>query len=250
MASIKLRQVSVHFPLYGDSRLYLHLAAMNWFVGNRVKPAPKTVTGLNNITLDIRDGDRIGLIGLNGAGKSTLLRLLAGIYQPTSGTIQRTGQVGTLFDLYLGMDEEAPGIENIFIAGTIMGLTVRQIKAATPEIIRFSRLKEALYRPLKTYSTGMRVRLAFAIATSVYSEILLIDEIIGVGDIQFLKRASQRIVDIVSNTKVFVLASHAEFVLTDFCTTGIVLEAGDLIFSGPIDEAIGFYNQRNTGGGY
>ena len=157
--------------------------------------------------------------------------------------------MGTLFDLYLGMDDEAPGLENIFIAGTILGLTAKKIKTATPDIIEFAQLGDAIYRPLKTYSTGMRVRLAFAIASSIHSEIMLIDEIIGVGDTKFLKKASKRIVSIVSKAKILVLASHAEFVLRDFCTTGLVLDEGDIIFNGSIEDAIVFYNKRNLIGG-
>ena len=124
-----------------------------------------------------------------------------------------------------------------------------QINAVKPEIIEFSDLGEAIHRPLKTYSTGMRVRLAFSIATSVYSEIMLVDEIIGVGDIRFLKKAGERIENIVREAKIFVLASHAEFVLKDFCKTGLVLEQGNILFSGAIDDAIYFYNQRNLNGG-
>lgn len=249
MAEIIIKDASVHFPVFNEFNLSLRLSALRLFWNKRQTPVLQKTRALKNINLNIQDGDRIGLIGLNGAGKSTLLRLMAGIYLPTSGSIERKGQVGTLFDLYLGMDDEAPGFENIFIAGTILGLTAGQIKAATPDIIEFTGLGDAIYRPLKTYSTGMRVRLAFAIATSIHSEIMLIDEIIGVGDIKFLKRASERTIKIMSEAKIFVLASHAEFVLKDFCITGLVLEEGEIIFNGDISDAILFYNERNLNGG-
>ncbi|MCK5003547.1 MAG: ABC transporter ATP-binding protein [Candidatus Aminicenantes bacterium] len=249
MAEIKIKNASVHFPVYNDSILSLRMAFLGLMGNKKVRPPLKPVKALKSINLHLKDGDRIGLIGLNGAGKSTLLRLMAGIYKPTSGFVERRGKVGTLFDLYLGMDEEAPGYENIFIAGTILGLSPDQISAATNEIIEFSELGEAIYRPLKTYSMGMRVRLAFSVATSIHSEIMLVDEIIGVGDIKFLKKAGERIERVVSDARVFVLASHAEFVLKDFCRTGVVMEEGNIIFTGPIDEAINFYNERNLPGG-
>ncbi len=249
MAEIKIDDASVRFPVYNDSILSLRMAFMN-LIGRRGKKwAIEPVNALNHIDLNLQDGDRVGLIGLNGAGKTTLLRLMAGIYEPVTGFVNRGGRIGTLFDLSLGMDDEAPGIENIFIAGTILGMTSAQIKKATPGIVEFAGLGEAIRRPLKTYSTGMRVRLAFSIATSIYSEIILIDEIIGVGDIRFLKKASKRIKKIVSKANIFVIASHAEFVLRDFCKTGLVLESGEIVFSGPIDEAIRFYNQMNLNGG-
>jgi len=248
MAEINIKNASVQFPVYNDSILSLRMAFLNLIGKRGAGPKIRPVNALNHINLHLCDGDRVGLIGLNGAGKTTLLRLMAGIYKPVEGVVKSDGIIGTLFDLYLGMDDEAPGIENIFIAGTILGLTSEQIKLATPAIIEFTELGEAIYRPLKTYSTGMRVKLAFSIATSTHSEIMLIDEIIGVGDIRFLRKAGERIAKIVNEAKVFVIASHAEFVLRDFCKTGLVLERGDILYSGPIDDAIKFYNQMNLNG--
>jgi ABC-2 type transport system ATP-binding protein len=245
MVEIKLDKASVHFPAYGEAALSLRHTMLRPLSHRAATVRLQGIAALKEITLHIREGDRIGLIGLNGAGKSTFLRLLGGIFEPTSGTVVRCGQVGTLFDLNLGMDEEASGYENIFIAGIILGLSVLQIRTTVTEIIAFTDLGDAIWRPLKTYSTGMRVRLAFAIATSTHSEIMLIDEIIGVGDIRFLRKASIRATDLARQAKIFVLASHAEFVLRDFCTSGLVFEEGLILFRGPIDEAIAFYNNRN-----
>ena len=247
MAEILVDKASVRFPVYLDSSVSIR----RWFLerlipGRQNRALPVAVDALTEISATFNDGDRVGLIGLNGAGKSTLLRLLAGIFEPSSGTISRSGRISTLFDLYLGMDDEASGYENVYIAGTILGLSRQEIRQLIPDVERFTELGDALLRALKTYSTGMRVRLAFAIATSTHSEILLIDEIIGVGDMRFLKRACQRIAERISNTKIMVLASHAEFVLLDFCTTGIVLDQGRIICHAPIADAIRFYNEHNA----
>jgi ABC-2 type transport system ATP-binding protein len=245
MVEIKLDKASVHFPVYGEAALSLRHVMLRPFHRRAALVRQQVVEALKEITLHVCEGDRLGLIGLNGAGKSTLLRLLGGIYEPTSGTVECRGQVGTLFDLHLGMDDEASGYENIFIAGIILGLSAVQIRAALPEVIDFTELGDAIWRPLKTYSTGMRVRLAYAIATSIHNEIMLIDEIIGVGDIRFLRKASCRAEDLARSAKIFVLASHAEFVLRDFCRTGVVLVDGRIPFQGPINDAIAFYNKLN-----
>ena len=144
---------------------------------------------LTDITLSLTPGTRLGLLGSNGAGKSSLLRMLAGIYAPTSGKIHRQGKTVTLFDLQFGMDEEATGYKNLQIAGALLGIRRSEIARLTPAIADFSELGAALDRPIKSYSDGMRVRLAFSLVTFVTAENFLIDEIIGVGDANFLKKA-------------------------------------------------------------
>ena len=153
------------------------------------------------------------------------------------------GRVGTLFDLSLGMDEEATGYENVYISGTLLGFGVDEIKKIIPDIEAFTELGEALYRPVKTYSSGMRVRLAFSLVTATQADIMLIDEIVGVGDMRFLEKASERVKAMCSRTKVLFLASHAEFVLRDFCTEGLVFHEGHIVKRAPIGEAIAYYNE-------
>jgi ABC-2 type transport system ATP-binding protein len=196
---------------------------------------------LTDINLDLPEGTRLGLLGPNGAGKSSLLRMIAGIYEPTSGRISRSGKILTLFDLGFGMDDEANGYENLEIAGALLGISARDVRRRVPEIEEFSDLGEALERPLKSYSAGMRVRLAFSLVTSVDADCLLIDEIIGVGDAAFLKKAKLRMQQQMERTKVVVLASHANDVLSSFCTTGIVMMHGKVLFHGKIDKAIEYY---------
>ncbi len=202
------------------------------------------ICALSDIGLEIRQGTRLGVIGANGAGKSTLLRLLAGIYAPSAGSIERSGSVMPMFDLSYGMDEDASGIENIVIAGTMLGLAPRNINEITDDVTDFSELEEALERPIRTYSAGMRVRLAFGIATAIETDILLIDEIIGVGDVRFMVKAQRRLAKRIGETGILVLASHAEGVLRDFCTSALVMSHGKIAFHGDTDEALEFYNTR------
>lgn len=196
---------------------------------------------LTDITIKLGPGTRLGLLGSNGAGKSSLLRMMAGIYTPTSGQVLRKGKTVTLFDLQFGMDEEASGYKNLEIAGALLGISRTKIAELTPEIAEFSELGEALDRPIKSYSDGMRVRLAFSLVTNVAADNLLIDEIIGVGDATFLQKAQNRMRASIDRVKVLVLASHANQVLQEFCTTGIVMAGGRIIFHGTIDDAISAY---------
>lgn len=243
MARITLENVRLRYPLMGDAAKSLRARLAAVVSGKqRCDTRPTYVEALKDLSLDLRDGDRIGLIGINGAGKSSLLRLMAGIYQPTTGSLIREGNVLTMFDLSYGMDEEADGLENIEIAAAILGITGRDLSHIKAEVTEFSELGDALLRPIRTYSAGMRVRLAFGLVSSLNADILLIDEIIGVGDSRFMKKASARISKQVESAKIFVLASHAESVLRDFCTTGVVLSEGRIQFHGPINDALRFYN--------
>jgi ABC-type polysaccharide/polyol phosphate transport system ATPase subunit len=243
MSILSVENASLRFPLMLDSAKSLR-AVLASALSNRkrLEITPTYVDALSGISLDLNEGTRLGVIGPNGAGKSTLLRLMAGIYAPTSGRVKRSGKTLTMFDLSYGMDEEADGYENIEIAGTVLGMSLAEVQKIKQEIVEFSELGDAMSRPIKTYSAGMRVRMAFGLVSSLNSDILLIDEIIGVGDSRFMKKASNRIQRQAEATKVFVLASHAEGVLRDFCTTGIVMSAGKIRFHGEINDAIAFYN--------
>jgi len=243
MARITLENVHLRYPLMGDKAKSLRARLAAVVSGKqRCDTRPTYVDALQGLILDVRDGARIGLIGCNGAGKSSLLRLMAGIYRPTSGTLIREGNVLTMFDLSYGMDEEADGLDNIEIAAALLGITGTDLSRIKAEVTEFSELGDALLRPIRTYSAGMRVRLAFGLVSSLNADILLIDEIIGVGDSRFMKKASARISKQVESAKIFVLASHAESVLRDFCTTGVVMSEGRIQFQGPINDALRFYN--------
>ena len=199
---------------------------------------------LSDINLKLEPGARLGLIGPNGAGKSSLLRLLAGIYFPTSGQVRRKGRTLTMFDLSFGMDDEANGYENLKIAGALLGLSRQKIQRLIPKIREFSELEDALHQPIKTYSAGMRMRLAFSLISNIEASNLLIDEIIGVGDASFLKKATQSMREKLNKTDILVIASHTDSVLTDFCTTGIVMDSGRIVYQNEIKNALSFYHKQ------
>ena len=206
-----------------------------------VRSNRSVVTILDDISFTLAPGERLGLIGANGAGKSTLLRLLAGIYQPTSGEIFVDGVAKGLFDISLGMNPEATGLENIYMRGLQMGLKLSHIKELVPEIVAFSELAEAIENPLNTYSTGMRMRLAFSVSTMVEPDILLLDEWIGAGDAGFREKVKKRMEGLVENSRGLVLATHNVGLMAGLCTHGLVLKNGKMVFHGALDEALEVY---------
>ena len=187
-----------------------------------------TVRAIEGLNLEIKDGDRVGLIGHNDSGKSTLLRVLAGIYKPSGGAITIEGKVGTLLDPQAGMDPESTGIENIYLRGYMMGMSRQEIASKLDEIVEFTELGEFLQLPLRTYSTGTFARLAFAVSTSAQNDILLIDEGIGAGDAAFRKKAQERIESLFRRTPIVILASHSESLIAEFCNRRLQLEHGVL----------------------
>jgi len=200
------------------------------------------VRAIDGISLEIHKGDRVGLIGNNGAGKSTLLKVLAGIYQPSSGECIVNGSVETLFTSKLVMDKDASGYENIYLMGYSMGLGKAQIAALEQDVIDFADLGNFLYLPVRTYSAGMATRLGFAVATSVRPEILLIDEVVGAGDKDFRAKAQNRISDTISASGTLVLASHSDSIIKDFCNKVCWLDSGQVRFFGEATEGLELYN--------
>jgi len=180
-------------------------------------------------------------VGSNGAGKTTLLRTLAGIYTPVRGRVLSRGRVAPLFDIALGMDPDATGYENIRIRGLFLDLTAEEIDELTPEIAAFSELGAYLDVPIRTYSAGMRVRLAFAIATSIEPEILLLDEMIGAGDAAFLGRAKTRLHEFLSRTRVMILASHSNDIIRQMCNKALLLHEGKVVGLDTVDEILDAY---------
>jgi len=184
----------------------------NTFLKNITKDKAhiSSVTALNNISLDLKDGDRLGVMGPNGSGKSTLLRTLAGIYLPTSGSIEVKGSIASLIDISLGMDMEATGYENIRMRGIMMGMKLKQIKAIEEEIADFAELGQFLEMPIRTYSTGMHMRLGFAVSTAIPADIILMDEWLSVGDSDFISKAQKRLDNFIKRSSILVVASHSE----------------------------------------
>lgn len=200
------------------------------------------IHALKDVSLHIKKGDRVGLIGHNGAGKSTFLKTVAGLYPISSGRLTVQGEVRSLFDLSLGFEPDASGRENILYRGLLLGLTPRQIRAKADEIIAFADLGSFIDYPIKTYSAGMQVRLAFAISTIVGGDILLLDEVIGAGDANFMQKAKKRIMSLIEQSEILILASHDEATLKDICNRGLVFHHGQICFDGDIDKALKQYD--------
>ena len=245
MANIDIRGLTVQFPVYGaDQRsLKLHItSAVGGVLGRKGATSPPMVTALKNVTVQLKEGDRLGLVGHNGAGKTTLLRTIAGAYAPDEGVVQIDGKVASLLDLMTGMDPFATGLENIKLRGLVMGLSNKQVKERTEEIADFTELGPFLGMPVKTYSAGMVARLAFGITTAVDADILLMDEWLGVGDAAFRQKAQDRLMRVVEGATIFVFASHDFGMLRQMCNKFMGLTGGRSTGLMNIDELDGYLN--------
>lgn len=238
---VELQDVSLRFVSYHDKTYSLKRAVLDSIL-RRENPRPRSeFYALSDLNLRIDKGERIGVIGANGAGKSTLLRLLARIYPPTTGRISIRGTVAPLIEMGAGFNPELTGMENILLNGAMLGFSRKQMMARVDGIMEFTGLHEFAELPLKYYSSGMYVRLAFAIATEVDPEILLIDESLGVGDAAFVGKAKARIRALLERSHVVVVVSHDLGALREICTRGIWLKQGRIVADGPIDEVIQRY---------
>lgn len=229
MGHIIARDVVLDFPVYNSLNRSFKNTVLRATTGGQIARDSRThvhVRSLDHLSFEFREGERIGLVGHNGSGKTTLLRMLSGVYAPTAGDLRVKGRVASLLDISLGLDPDATGHENIMMRGIMMGMTPRQVAAKTDEIAEFTDLGEYLAMPLRTYSSGMQVRLAFAVSTCVEAEILLMDEWLSVGDSSFQERATQRLKQLVDRTPVLVLASHAPELVESVCTRAIELSHG------------------------
>lgn len=244
MARITLNNLSLEFPIYGTGRQVLKKELVRIATGGALKNDDHRlimVKALNDLSLDIPNGMRLGLIGHNGAGKSTLLRVISGIYEPTGGNISVDGHVTPLLNMMIGFDESSTGYEVIHIRGLLQGLSVNEIEERTQEIVDFSELGDFLEMPIRTYSDGMRMRLAFAILASCTPEILVIDEIFGAGDATFLAKAKKRIEEMIHSSSIVVFTSHNMELIREICTHVLWLEAGSPRFFGEAEKGIKLY---------
>lgn len=204
-----------------------------------------TYRALNDLNFKIEKGDRVGLLGRNGAGKSTLLRVLANIYKPTLGEINIHGQVANLFDVSAGMNIESTGYENIFNLAIMRRISKKDVKKMMADIEEFTELGDFLKNPVKIYSAGMILKLAFAVATAIPSEIMLIDEIIGVGDSHFIEKATKRLENMIQQSQILVLASHSNEIIKRFCNKVLILEKGEVQYFGETEKGIEWYLNRH-----
>ncbi|NIJ14590.1 ABC-2 type transport system ATP-binding protein [Saccharomonospora amisosensis] len=246
MISIDVWNASVDFPIFDAKTRSLKKKVLGK-VGGKIGTDSKVpvIEALHDITLSVKDGDRVGLVGHNGAGKSTLLRLLSGIYEPTRGTARINGRVAPVFDLGVGMDQEISGYENIIIRGLYLGMSRKQMEKRIDDIADFTELGDYLSMPLRTYSTGMRVRLALGVVTSIDPEILLLDEGIGAVDAAFLNKARDRLVDLVRRSGLLVFASHQDDLLLELCTSAIWMDEGRMKMHGSLREVLTAYKGKD-----
>ena len=235
MALIDFQNVCVDFPIYNANGRSLKKRLIQVATGGQLGADPQgrvVVRALEDLSFTLKDGDRVALLGHNGAGKSTLLRLSSGVYEPSAGVARIEGEIVSLIDISLGIDPEATGRENIFLRGGLLGMTRREISNRIDEIIDFSELGDFVDMPLRTYSTGMHLRLAFAVSTIVRPEILLMDEWLSVGDEGFKHKAEKRLTELVESTNILVIASHSRDLVMHTCNRVIWLEHGKIRMDG------------------
>ncbi|KFZ83267.1 ABC transporter ATP-binding protein [Amycolatopsis sp. MJM2582] len=246
MVSIDVHNAYVDFPIF-DAKTRSMKKKVLGKVGGKIGTESKVpiIEALHDVSLQLREGDRVGLVGHNGAGKSTLLRLLSGIYEPTRGSAKISGKIAPVFDLGIGMDPEISGMENIIIRGLFLGMTAKQMEARVDDIAEFTELGDYLQMPLRTYSTGMRVRLALGVVTSIDPEILILDEGIGAVDAAFLNKAKDRLKDLVKRSGILVFASHSDEFLFELCDSAIWMDEGHVKQRGSLREVLTGYKGRD-----
>lgn len=248
MASLLLENVSVSYRVRDQSKAARPGLVKQYATGGILHASRKyvDVLALDGISVSLKDGDRLGLLGHNGAGKTTLLRVMSGILPPTSGRVRIEGNLSPLLSIQLGLNNQATGFENIFIRARYMGVPEREIRAQAEEIATFSELGDYIHLPMESYSSGMRLRLAFAIATAFSPDILVLDEWLSAGDAKFQSKAARRLHDLIDRTGIFVMASHNPNLIKRVCNAGIVLDQSRLVYSGPIDRAVDLYKELDS----
>ena len=247
MSFLRARNLSVEFPIYqGGSRSLKKALLAGSTQGNLGRDAFDriNVRALDELSFDVENGDRIGLIGANGAGKTTLLKVLAGVYEPTRGRLYALGRVTSMLDVSVGLNPDATGRENIVLCGMYINIHPREMRARTEEIAEFTELGHYIDMPVRTYSAGMMFRLAFSVATCIPPEILLMDEWVAAGDAHFLSKGQQRLEDRIRGSSILVLASHNLGLLEIWCNRGIFLQHGRIAATGDIKDVIEAYRSQ------
>ena len=240
--AVEVRDLGIRYNLNLTRRTTLKGSLAEW-VG-RKQEVGSHFWALRHVGFQIRHGESLGVLGSNGAGKSTLLLALAGILAPDEGSITLSGRVSSLLTLGAGFEMEISGRENIFLIGAFMGIRHRVMQGLTPSIIEFADIGAFIDAPVRTYSTGMRARLGFAIATAIAPDILLLDEVLGTGDEEFRGRSQQRIREMVGRAKAIVLVTHDLTTVTEFCNRALLMERGQVLYEGSPEETVAFYRER------
>ena len=230
--AIEIENVTLHFPK--------KQGILGW-LKNLGKGTKNQFTALNDVSLTIQKGEVVGIIGKNGSGKSTLLRVISGIYPPNRGTCKAAGDISLLAGLGTGFSGHQTGEENAILYGSILGHGEEEMISKLPEIIEFSELGSFIQEPVRTYSSGMKARLGLAVASAIHPDILLIDEVLGVGDPQFKEKSKQRILDLVTSTKTVVLVSHSVGLMKEICDRLVFIHKGKIEGVGDPEEMIQLY---------
>ena len=236
---VKFDKVTKLYKLYKNDKAR--------FKGLFVRNIPyKENRAVNNLSFEVKRGESVALFGRNGAGKSTILKMVTGVTFPTEGEITVNGKVSALLELGAGFDGESTGRENIYFKCSLMGMSEEEIKSVEDDIVQFADIGEYMDQPLRSYSSGMKARLGFAINANAQPDILIVDEALSVGDKNFQEKCKAKISEIMADEKVTLLfVTHSLNVAKDFCKRGIVLEKGKMLFDGDIDEAIEYYDSKN-----
>ncbi|MGE0664639.1 MAG: ABC transporter ATP-binding protein [Hyphomonadaceae bacterium] len=245
MTLIRVTDATIDYPVYEANARSMKLMTLGKLTGGRVVSGGGSVTvrAIDNLSLEVQDGDKIGLVGHNGAGKSTLLRMLAGVLHPSSGEVLVRGRVAPLIEKGLGLHSEFTGYENLELPLRLIGATEAEIAAARHEIEEFTQLGPYMKMPIRIYSEGMRVRLAFAICTAVRPDVLIMDEWLGASDAAFIERATTRLNQMLDGAKALVLATHALGLIEGACNRALWLERGRIVMDGPPSEVIAAYTE-------
>ena len=238
---IHMENVDMCYPSNVYNATTLKQEIFSWLTKEKHKELLKDVHALQNFSMDVSIGDRVGVIGRNGSGKSTLLKTIAGIYPIESGVLEVQGKIRSLFDISLGFDLESTGRENIVYRGLLLGATPSEIEGKLDEIIAFADIGEFIDYPIKSYSSGMLVRLAFAVSTSINGEILLLDEVVGAGDAKFITKAQKRIYELMSDAKLMVFVSHDLNMIKNVCNRAIWLDGGIKRADGTPEDVVKMY---------
>ena len=244
MTSMHLEDVTVDFPIYNAKSRSLKNQVFSLATGGTIgsnREGHVIIRGLENISLSLKEGERLGLVGHNGSGKTTLLRVMSGVYYPSGGSFRVNGKCTSLINISLGIDPEATGRENIAIRGALLGFRKRDLAIHKNEIEDFSELGNFLDMPVRTYSTGMQLRLAFSISTVLQPEILIMDEWLATGDQGFQEKANERLLDLVNKTKILIIASHSKDLLLKNCTRIVWLEHGKVRMDGDAEAVASAY---------
>lgn len=242
-AALVVRDLGVQYNLRFTKQTRLRTSFRNLL---RREGGDKRFWALRNATFTVRRGESVGVIGPNGAGKSTLLLALAGIIVPSEGVIEVNGHISTLLSLQAGFDQDLSGADNIRLAGALLGIPHETVERIAPEIIEFADVGAFIDAPLRTYSSGMRARLGFSIATAVDPDILLLDEVLQTGDEVFREKSRQRIISVLQAAKAVVLVTHDMTWVTEFCTRALLIEDGRIVLDGPPDEVVRAHKEHSA----